>query len=46
MGIPAYYANLINKNPRIMTLIKNRIHTDILLFDGNSIIYEAYYSVA
>ena len=45
MGIPAYYANLINKNPKIMTLIKNRIHTDILLFDGNSIIYEAYYSI-
>ena len=45
MGIPAYYANLINRNPKIMTLIKNKIHTDILLFDGNSIIYEAYYSI-
>ena len=45
MGIPAYFSDLVKKNPSIMKPITGKINTDILLFDGNSIIYDAYYSI-
>lgn len=45
MGIPSYFSDLVKKNPRIMKPVHGKIFTDILLFDGNSIIYDAYYSL-